>query len=61
MSTAPALVDAEDLRTRVDALLTEHVEALLPELVASGTGAAPLAEALSHMLAGGKRLRAAFC
>lgn len=61
MSTAPALVDAEDLRTRVDALLTEHVETLLPELVRSGAGAAPLAEALSHMLGGGKRLRAAFC
>jgi geranylgeranyl diphosphate synthase, type I len=61
VSTAPALVDAEDLRTRVDALLTEHVEALLPELVRSGAGAAPLAEGLSHMLGGGKRLRAAFC
>jgi geranylgeranyl diphosphate synthase type I len=57
--TAP--VDTEDLRTRVDALLTQHVEELLPELVSSGTGAAPLAEALGVMLAGGKRLRAAFC
>jgi geranylgeranyl diphosphate synthase type I len=61
VSPATALVDAEDLRTRVDALLTEHVDALLPELVAAGQGAAPLAEALGHMLGGGKRLRAAFC
>ncbi len=61
MSPATALVDAEDLRTRVDALLTEHVDGLLPELVAAGAGAAPLAEALGQMLGGGKRLRAAFC
>jgi len=61
VSPSPALVDAEDLRTRVDSLLTDHVEQLLPELVASGAGAAPLAEALGHMLGGGKRLRAAFC
>jgi geranylgeranyl diphosphate synthase type I len=61
VSPATALVDAEDLRTRVDALLTQHVEDLLPELVAAGAGAAPLAEALGAMLEGGKRLRAAFC
>ncbi|MBU5423129.1 polyprenyl synthetase family protein [Cellulomonas hominis] len=61
MSPAPALVDVEDLRTRVDALLTAHVEGLVPELAASGAGAAPLADELGRMLGGGKRLRAAFC
>ncbi|WP_454048370.1 polyprenyl synthetase family protein [Cellulomonas sp. Marseille-Q8402] len=61
MSPRTAPVDAEDLRSRVDALLTAHVTELLPELVSSGAGAAPLAEALGHMLGGGKRLRAAFC
>jgi geranylgeranyl diphosphate synthase type I len=61
VSPDTALVDAEDLRTRVDALLREHVAGLLPELVAAGDGAAPLADALGHMLGGGKRLRAAFC
>jgi len=61
VSPAPALVDIEDLRTRVDALLTAHVEALAPELVACGPGAAPLADELGRMLGGGKRLRAAFC
>ncbi|RMI09810.1 polyprenyl synthetase family protein [Cellulomonas triticagri] len=61
MSPSPALVDVEDLRTRVDALLTAHVDDLLPELVGAGAGAAPLAEAMGHMLGGGKRLRAAFC
>jgi len=61
VSPSPAPVDAEDLHTRIDALLTEHVAGLVPELTAAGAGAAPLAEALGHMLAGGKRLRAAFC
>lgn len=61
MSPSPALVDAEDLRTRVDTLLAEHLGDLLPELVASGAGAAPLADALAGLLRGGKRLRAAFC
>lgn len=61
MSLSPALVDAEHLRTRIDALLTEHVVGLLPELAGAGAGAVPLADALTDMLAGGKRLRAAFC
>ncbi|WHP18100.1 polyprenyl synthetase family protein [Cellulomonas sp. ES6] len=61
MSPTTALVDVEDLRPRVDALLTEHVAGLVPELAAAGAGAVPLAEALGQMLAGGKRLRAAFC
>lgn len=61
MSTTPALVDVEDLRSRVDALLAEHVAALVPELAEAGTGAAPLADGLGRMLGGGKRLRAAFC
>lgn len=61
MSTAPALVDVEDLRSRVDALLAAHVDELVPELLEAGAGAAPLADGLGRMLGGGKRLRAAFC
>jgi geranylgeranyl diphosphate synthase type I len=61
VSPATALVDAEDLRARVDARLAEHVDRLQPELVAAGAGAAPLGDAVRQMLLGGKRLRAAFC
>ncbi|HEY0216011.1 MAG TPA: polyprenyl synthetase family protein [Cellulomonas sp.] len=61
MSPATALVDVEDLRARVDALLTEHLDRLEPELVGAGAGAAPLGDAVRAMLSGGKRLRAAFC
>ncbi|HEY0186019.1 MAG TPA: polyprenyl synthetase family protein [Cellulomonas sp.] len=61
MSAAPTLVDLEDLRARVDALLGEHLDRMEPELLAAGAGAAPLGDAIRQMLRGGKRLRAAFC
>lgn len=61
MSPATALVDAENLRARVDARLAEHLDRLQPELVAAGAGAAPLGDGVREMLLGGKRLRAAFC
>ncbi len=60
MSATP-LVDAENVRTRVDAVLADHVEALRARLAQTSPDAAPLADAVEQMLSGGKRLRAAFC
>jgi geranylgeranyl diphosphate synthase type I len=56
-----ALVDAEDVRARVDAALRRHVDALRPALASASADAGPLADAIEQMLTGGKRLRAAFC
>lgn len=50
-----------DLRERVDRALADHVAALRTELASIGPDAAALADALEVALAGGKRLRAAFC
>ncbi|MDC7121786.1 polyprenyl synthetase family protein [Cellulomonas fimi] len=61
MTASPALVDLEDVRPQVDALLAGHVERLTAELSALGDDTAPLVEAVARMLSGGKRLRAAFC
>lgn len=61
MTASTTLVDAEDLRPRVDLLLAEHVERLAAEMAASGEGTGWLVEAMHRMLSGGKRLRAAFC
>lgn len=61
MSQPPALVDLEDVRPRVDALLAAHVSASRTVLDAVGADADRLVEAVEQMLAGGKRLRAAFC
>ncbi|MFI2751903.1 polyprenyl synthetase family protein [Cellulomonas sp. P22] len=55
------LVDVEDVRSRVDAVLASHVADLTVRLAASSSDAAPLADAVAQMLSGGKRLRAAFC
>ncbi len=60
MSDTP-LVDAESVRSRVDAALATHVEALRERLTAISPDAAPLGDAVEQMLSGGKRLRAAFC
>lgn len=61
MSTsALPLVDDEDVRRPVDALLQGHLDRLGTELAEIGPEAAPLVEALRTMLVGGKRLRAAF-
>ncbi len=61
MSTsALPLVDDEDVRRRVDALLQDHLDRLEVELSGVGPETAPLVDALRTMLVGGKRLRAAF-
>ena len=51
----------DDVRAGVDSALGAHVARLRAELVPAGPDAAPLAAALEVALAGGKRLRAAFC
>ncbi|GEK16657.1 polyprenyl synthetase family protein [Cellulomonas persica] len=56
-----ALVDLEGLRAGVDHVLAEHVARLRAELRAVSSDADRLADAVEAMLAGGKRLRAAFC
>lgn len=61
MTPSPALVDLEDVRPQVDALLAGHVTRLGAELGTLGADTAPLVEAVARMLSGGKRLRAAFC
>ena len=62
MSAAtPTLVDVEDVRPRIDALLTRHVAQLRTVLAAASDDADVLADAVAQILTGGKRLRAAFC
>ncbi|UCN16168.1 polyprenyl synthetase family protein [Cellulomonas iranensis] len=56
-----ALVDRENLRAGVDAALARHVSRLSGTVSAVSPDAAPLVDAVQRMLAGGKRLRAAFC
>jgi geranylgeranyl diphosphate synthase, type I len=59
--TAAALVDVEQVRPRVDALLGEYVAAERAVLTTLGPDSAVLTDAVEQMLRGGKRLRAAFC
>ncbi len=62
MNLAPAdLVEIEGVRAGVDAHLEAHVRDLRPALRALSPDAGELADAISQMLSGGKRLRAAFC
>ena len=61
MSAAAALVDVEDVRAQVDARLEAHLARLDAELSAVGPDAHHLIDALRQTVAGGKRLRAAFC
>lgn len=56
-----ALVDVEDVRAQVDSVLSGHVGELRSVLRAAGPDAEVLADAVTRMLSGGKRLRAAFC
>lgn len=56
-----ALVDRENLRAGVDAALARHVAGLRVTTRAISPDAEPLVDAVQAMLAGGKRLRAAFC
>lgn len=56
-----ALVDVEDVRTGVDALLRDHLATSRAALgSAYGADALPLLDAIDVLLSGGKRLRAAF-
>ncbi|GAA4624431.1 polyprenyl synthetase family protein [Cellulomonas oligotrophica] len=57
----PSLVDAENVREGVDAALARHVADLGDTVAPFGTDADPLLDAVARMVAGGKRLRAAFC
>ncbi len=57
----PALVDVEDVRARIDELLSRHVAQLRVVLAAASDDADVLVDAVAQMLRGGKRLRAAFC
>ncbi|MEV5709630.1 polyprenyl synthetase family protein [Actinoallomurus sp. NPDC052274] len=50
-----------DLRFRVDRALTEFVETELGELLALDGGLTPVAEQMRVSIAGGKRIRPAFC
>ena len=61
MNRPTALVDVEDVRAHVDAVLALRVAELRGELARSGREADRLADAVEVMLSGGKRLRAAFC
>lgn len=56
-----SLVDRENLRAGVDAALARHVADLSATARAIGADSEPLLDAVQGMLAGGKRLRAAFC
>jgi len=56
-----ALVDREGVRAGVDEALHVSTAALREELSSTHPDADPLADATDELLAGGKRLRAAFC
>ena len=58
---APGPLDRNDLRQRVQKALDAFVAGQLPFLEAVSEELAPLADALVGLLAGGKRLRPAFC
>jgi geranylgeranyl diphosphate synthase type I len=55
------LVEVEDVRARVDAYLDAYVQTQRPVLHALSPDADELSDAITQMLSGGKRLRAAFC
>ena len=59
--TAAALVDVEQVRPRVDAVLAEYVAGERAVLTTLGPDSTVLSDAVAQMLSGGKRLRAAFC
>jgi len=59
--TAAALVDVEEVRPRVDAVLARYVDSERDLLTTFGPDSAALTDAVAQMLSGGKRLRAAFC
>ncbi|WP_129338556.1 polyprenyl synthetase family protein [Cellulomonas endophytica] len=57
--TAPG--DPDDVRAHVERHVRGHLARLRTVLAEAGPDTEPLAEAMESMLAGGKRLRAAFC
>ncbi len=57
-TTSPA--PADDVRGRVDALLTEHVRWLRHDATAVAPQAGPLADSVAALLSSGKRLRASY-
>ena len=59
--TPPAALDAEDLRTRVQAVLDRFLERQRADLSPVSPDLDPLLESVRGLLAGGKRLRSAFC
>ena len=61
MTRPAAALDVERVRAGVDAALAAHVSTLSDELASIAADSAPLVDAVRVMLAGGKRLRAAFC
>ncbi len=54
-------LDSEDLRVRVQKTLDEFVAAQVPQLDKISDDLGPLTDSIGGLLAGGKRLRAAFC
>lgn len=59
--TSPSLVDRGDVRDRVDHLVDLHLTSARQDAVAAhGEDVLPLFDAMGRLLAGGKRLRAAF-
>ncbi len=63
MSSRPAVsvVDVEEVRDRVDAVLAAHVSRERALVATIGADAAVLCDAITQMLSGGKRLRASLC
>jgi len=60
-ATSSGPLDREDLRQRVQKALNAFVGGQLPALDAISTELGPLTDALTELIAGGKRLRPAFC
>ena len=54
-------LDAEDLRTRVQKALDDHLSLQARRLEVVGPDLGPLLECITDLLRGGKRLRPAFC
>ncbi|GAB3685450.1 polyprenyl synthetase family protein [Angustibacter aerolatus] len=57
----PHPLDVEDLRTRVQKALDDHVSTQARRLEELGPDVAPMVDCISDLLRGGKRLRPAFC
>ena len=60
-ATGSGPLDREHLRQRVQEALNGFVAGQLPALDVISTELGPLTDALTELIAGGKRLRPAFC